>query len=50
MLAGVNPININLGITAALNYSDISDRDNESLKEMDSFGLANSCIAISAEV
>lgn len=41
VLAGVNPVNINLGIAAALNYSDSSDRDHNAIQEIDAFGLTN---------
>ncbi len=41
LLAGVNPINLNAGITSALNYLDPKDRDYESMLQVDKFGIAN---------
>jgi len=41
LLAGVNPINLNAGITSAFYYLDPNDRDYESMLQVGNFGIAN---------
>lgn len=41
LLAGVNPIFVNVGISAALNYKDPNDVDFEAMSQVENFGVVN---------
>jgi mannitol-1-phosphate 5-dehydrogenase len=39
LMAGVNPVNLNLGIRAAFSYRDLKDRDYHAMSLLDHFGI-----------
>jgi hypothetical protein len=41
MLAGVQPVYLNLGIAAAFNYRETSDPDYQAMSQLDDIGISN---------